>query len=285
MVCVTDRFCSFSDDFRKSEAGRNAAQLIQLREAYNSVDPAELWREFGVIRRENAGRYSVLTSELDNETDVVFCFHDEGESAADAECYGFAQLACMTGLTTVCTEKTDCTDIPGILAELKAAGVACHRVFAFGKGAGGAAAVQCASAYPTLLDGVCAAFVGRTLCEMNFAEVDSSIRKVPVMLIGGTEDGSSSCGKNKDGLSDLMQKVSGVETDQTCIKVNSTVERALGINVHKGYYVMIEGTIWMVADWCNKERSLAFRIMEGLDVPRIMTGAIAPLAYRFFSGR
>lgn len=282
---MTDRFCGVSDRFRESEAGRNAAQLIQLREAYNSVDPAELWREFGVIRRENAGRYSVLTSELDNGTDIVFCFPDEGESAADAECYGFAQLACMTGLTTVCMERTNYSDLPDILTELKATGVSCQRVFVFGKGTGGAAAVQCALAYPTLLDGVCAAFAGRTLCETNFAEVDPFIRKIPVMLIGGTEDGSGSCRKNKDGLSDLMQKVSGVETDQTCIKANSTVERAVGINVHKGYYVMIEGTIWMVADWYNKERSLAFRIMEGMDAPRIMTGAIAPLAYRFFVGR
>ena len=255
--------------------------MFQLREKYKTDDPAELWREYGVIRWRDDERYSVLIGENGSGADVVFCFHDEGECADDAECYGFAQLAYMTGLAVVCMEGAEISDFPDILEKLKQQGVSCRRVFAFGKGTGGAAAVRCALANPTLVDGVCTAFAGHLLGETDYLNMTG---KIPVMLISGSENQDSSFRENRGRICGLMQSVSGVETT-ICEKTDSTVERALGVRVHKGYYVMIEGVVWMVADWYSAAGNLAFRVMEGLELPPVITGAIAPFAYRFFTGK
>lgn len=256
-----------------NEGEQNAAWL---REARYSADLTEFWAEFGVCCRRHPGRCSVLTGAAGSSGEIVVCFPDKGETAADAECWGFAQLACTTGITVVCVERDQFTCVSKLLAELEQDGLKACRVFAFGKGDGGKAAAQWAISGSTAVSGVCAAFSREAFSDFK---TDEGVRKLPLLLLDRAKQRERG---ESDRLAGLLRSVSGIQADFAQEATLSAVERALGVEVHRGYHVMLECAIWRVADWYDKRGALSARIIEGLDIPQKITGAAAPLAYHFF---
>lgn len=304
--------------FRSAAYGRNA---LRMQEIYNRYENSPMhpnvityWQEKGAVKAlyepDTPHAWSVFTPvNMDpmKKYPLIYCSHGGGDTIFLAETYGYNELVCSNQVICVYPQNGDNTnrqietEFPRILNMLAEKGypIDFSRVYAVGFSAGSVASVRLAMSSPKLLAGIAAvpgsnSFRGGLLTKLLPDYVEKYGFQVPLMCIGGTQDGGDSWPLEEEGyftnINLWMEGVAKVKdyTPQTLAGSQSliassqdTVKRVFGLDFQQTWIEYAEETFWYCGEYYGGRGESVARFI-GIDgLPHIHCKGVAREIYQY----
>lgn len=312
--------------FPKTKLGRS---ITELHRFYLENDPdgsgddqmnpevLEYWRSQGVrkelfdeARTEEQMRFSILSPMEQTEGErfpLVYCLHGGGENNFGAEFYGFGHLTGMGQCITVCPSASghgnprverEFLRILDFLKE-KEYPVDYERVYVFGFSGGEGATQRLAMLHPDKI--ACIAptpgpnsFRGPSYAELQSHYVENFDLMMPIVCIGGTEDGGDYWPLNTEECASAfnfyMEHVAKIRdykplTQKEMLELTETtddaVKRKLGLDLHETWGGPFEDSYILLGDYKNINGDNIARFGQILGMPHIQAPKQIDLIWSF----
>lgn len=304
--------------FKNSAYGKNALQMQEIYNKYATTpmhpDVLTYWEEKGakkeLYEEGTPGAWSVFTPvdmDMTKKYPLIYCSHGGGDDIFLAETYGYTELVQPMQVICVYPQNGDFanrqieTEFPRILYELEAKGypIDCSRVYAVGFSAGSVASLRLAMSEPKALAGIAAvpgsnSFRGGLLTKLLPDYAKNYGYQMPLMCIGGTQDGGDSFPLEEDAyyhnINLWMQNVAKVKdfaphslamAQDLMTSSCDTVKRTFGLNFHQTWIEYAEETFWYCGEFYGHKGEAVARFI-GIDgLPHIHCKGLAKEIFHY----